>query len=234
MQGGSPIAVKTTTYDAAIEADGLRALERAGAPVPRVHRVTSNTLVMDWVNGNPDWYELGATLASVHRSTAGAFGYPIENVIGGLPQPNEWDETWGGFYVGRRIEPHLDDPAVPASIRRRLRTACEGRVQALLDEHKPVPSLVHGDIWAGNIIDGCYLIDPAVSYSDREAELAFMALFGGIPNAMWTGYLDAWPLAAGWERRRPALQLHHLLVHVRLFGLGYTTMVEDRLDQLGW
>ena len=111
---------------------------------------------------------------------------------------------------------------------------CEGRLQQTLDEHAPVPSLIHGDIWAGNIIDGCYLIDPAVSYSDREVELAFMALFGGIPDAMWTGYLDTWPLPDGWESRRPALQLHHILVHIRLFGSSYVAMAEDRMAHLGW
>jgi fructosamine-3-kinase len=38
----------------------------------------------------------------------------------------------------------------------------------------------------------------------------------------------------GWERRRPALQLYHLLVHVRLFGAGYLSAVAHRLDALGW
>ena len=61
-----------------------------------------------------------------------------------------------------------------------------------------------------------------------------MALFGGIPEAMWQGYEEAWPLDPGWERRRAALQLHHLLVHVRLFGPGYASGVADRLDRLGW
>jgi fructosamine-3-kinase len=129
---------------------------------------------------------------------------------------------------------HLADPAVPADLADLLRRACDGPLIFLLDEHEPAPSLVHGDLWAGNIVDGSFLIDPAVSYSDREVELAFMAAFGGIPDSMWNGYLDAWPLPEGWERRRPALQLHHLLVHVRLFGESYSRMVADRLDRLGW
>ena len=97
-----------------------------------------------------------------------------------------------------------------------------------------MPSLVHGDLWAGNVVEGRWLIDPAVSYSDREVELAFMGLFGGIPEAMWRAYAEAWPLSPGWERRRWALQMHHLLVHVRLFGAGYASGVAERLDRLGW
>lgn len=233
-RNGRTVAVKTTTYDARLEADGLKALARAGAPVPHVYEATSEVLVMDWVSGRPDWYGLGAALASVHRSSAPAFGYSIDNMIGGLAQPNGWDESWATFFVSKRIEPHLEDPAVPDGLRRRLGTAIEAGLFELLDAHDPSPSLVHGDLWAGNIIDGRYLIDPAVSYSDREIELAFMAVFGGIPEGMWQGYLDAWPLPEGWQSRRPALQLHHLLVHVRLFGGGYISMVEERLDRLGW
>lgn len=189
---------------------------------------------MSWVSGTPNWEVLGSTLAAVHRTTAAAFGYDRDNVIGSLPQPNESHRSWGEFFAGNRVLVHLTDHSVSSELRRRLQRACDGPLVELLNEHQPVPSLVHGDIWSGNIIDGSYLIDPAVSFSDREVELAFMAVFGGIPRAMWDGYLGAWPLDDGWERRRHALQLHHLLVHVRLFGGGYSGMVADRLDRLGW
>jgi len=228
------VAVKRTTYDARLEADGLTRLHAAGAPVPEILRVDQSEIVMDWVAGTPRWEELGATLAAVHRETSGAFGYDIDNIIGSLPQRNSWMDSWGEFFAANRVVVHLDDAAVPDRLRLRLLAASDGPLQALLEEHSPVPSLVHGDIWSGNIIDGAFLIDPAVSFSDREVELAFMAVFGGIPQAMWSGYLDAWPLKDGWERRRLALQLHHLLVHVRLFGGGYVGMVEDRLNRLGW
>jgi fructosamine-3-kinase len=231
---GRPALRKFTDYDARLEADGLRALSAAGAPVPEVLAVDRRSLTMTEVHGTPDWERLGAAIAGVHRSTADRFGYPIDNVIGSLPQPNPWTHEWGEFFAVNRVLIHLDDPAVPAELGHRLRRACDGPLRDLLNQHRPAPSLVHGDLWAGNVIDGAWLIDPAASYSDREVELAFMAVFGGIPPAMWHGYLEAWPLPDGWERRRPALQLHHLLVHVRLFGGGYAAMVADRLDRLGW
>jgi fructosamine-3-kinase len=103
----------------------------------------------------------------------------------------------------------------------------------LLD-HDPVPSLVHGDLWAGNVVDGRWLIDPAVHHADREVELAYMDLFGRLPRPMWDAYLDAWPLAEGGEQRRPALQLYNLLVHVAIFGRRYVEPIVSRLDDLGW
>ena len=228
------MAIKRTAYDARLEADGLQRLAQAGAPVPEVLGVDQDELVMEWVSGPSDWEALGSALASLHRTTADAFGYDFDNVIGSLPQSNPWTQSWGEFFAQNRVQVHLNDPAVPAPLRHRLESASGGLLPALLDEHLPVPSLIHGDLWSGNIVDGSFLIDPAVSFSDREVELAFMAVFGGLPQAMWNGYLDVWPLADGWERRRPALQLHHLLVHVRIFGGGYIRMVEDRLDRLGW
>ena len=64
--------------------------------------------------------------------------------------------------------------------------------------------------------------------------MSFATLFGGIPAELFAAYERAWPLPEGFEQRRPALQLYHLLVHVRLFGAGYVPAVEQRLDALGW
>lgn len=84
------------------------------------------------------------------------------------------------------------------------------------------------------MVDGRWLIDPAVCYADRELELAFMELFGGFPAELTDAYDDAWALPPGTAARRPAYQLSHLLVHVRLFGAGYHGAVQARLDALGW
>lgn len=231
IRDGQAVYVKRTAYDARLEGDGLIALAEAGAPVPKVFSVDEDTLVMEEVAGSPAWSDLGGTLAEVHRSTADRFGFDYDNVIGSLRQDNEWCDSWSGFYCRYRIEPWLG--ALPASTRQRIQDAITGPMPALL-EHGASPSLLHGDLWSGNVVDGSYLIDPAVFYGDRELDLAFSAVFGGIPAAFYDGYQSVWPLDDGWEQRRPALQLYHLLVHVELFGRGYVSMVEQRLDQLGW
>ncbi|MGH8912246.1 MAG: fructosamine kinase family protein [Acidimicrobiia bacterium] len=224
--------MKTTTYDARLEAEGLIALGRAGAPVPEVVETNRDRLVITEVGGPEDWTGVGRALAVCHRATADAYGYHTDNVIGPLPQTNTWQSSWPRFYVEQRLDPYIDDLA--ADLNHRLRHAIEaGKLDDLL-EHRQTPSLVHGDLWAGNIVEGRWLIDPAVHYADRELDLAFADVFGGIPERMWSAYREEWPLDQGWEQRRPALQLYHLLVHVRLFGGGYERMVADRLDTLGW
>lgn len=232
FRNGRPVVVKTTEYDARLEADGLRSLAEAGAPVPTIISVDTHRLVLEEVGGPADWEGLGRALARCHRASADRYGYHIDNVIGPLPQSNRWDGSWSNFFIEQRLSPYLGD--LPAELGDRIRARIDsGHLEALL-EHGQLPSLVHGDLWSGNIVDGRWLIDPAVHYADRELDLAFAAVFGGIPNVMWEAYREVWPLDDGWEERRPLLQLYHLLVHVRLFGGGYVRMVAERLTALGW
>jgi fructosamine-3-kinase len=234
LADGRTVVVKRTTYDAGLEAEGLTALGAAGAPVPAVLGVGDGVLVIEHVSGAPAWDELGAQVAALHLAPAGdTFGWERDNVIGPLHQANPPTPEWPDFYLEQRLLPHLDAPALPAEVRRRLARACQGPARELLD-HDVQPALVHGDLWSGNVVDGRWLVDPAVNRADRELDLAFAALFGGFPERFWRGYDEVAPLDDGWRRRRPALQLYHLLVHVRLFGAGYVGSVVGRLDQLGW
>lgn len=234
LADGREVVVKRTSTDARLEAEGLTALGDAGAPVPAVLHVAPDLLVLEHVAGEPAWEELGRRLAAVHRADAGdTFGWHCDNVIGSLPQRNTPDASWPSFYTARRIRPFLGADALPDDVRDRLGAACAGPLPELLAHGGP-PSLVHGDLWSGNVVDGRWLIDPAVHHADRELDLAFAEVFGGFPDAFHRGYGAVWPLPDGWERRRPALQLFHLLVHVELFGAGYVGAVVARLDRLGW
>jgi fructosamine-3-kinase len=225
------VVVKATTYDARFEAEGLDALRRAGGPTPEVVAVDEHLLVLERVTGPADLHALGRELATVHRDVGERFGWRRDNVIGSLPQANPKMDSWPAFYAEHRLRPYLDD--LPQDLADRLVRAMDGPLTDLLD-HGVVPSLVHGDLWNGNIVAGRWLIDPAVHRADRELDLAMLDLFGGVPPELQAGYDEVWPLDDGWQRRRPALQLYHLLVHVRLFGGGYLEAVRARLDELGW
>lgn len=235
---GHHLVVKATPYDADLEAEGLRALQAAGAPVPTVRHVDGDVLVMDHVAGPGDPAELGAALARAHapeRAPAGAegFGWHRDNLLGTTTQHNTPSTSWPTFFVDQRIRVHLDVPALPSDVARRLEHACAGPLPELLD-HDVRPSLVHGDLWPGNVVGGAWLVDPAVHRADPEVDLAAADLFGGLPRAFFDGYQRARPLDPGWERRRPALQLPHLLAHVAMFGAGWVGAVTGRLDALGW
>ena len=99
------------------------------------------------------------------------------------------------------------------------------RILELLGQAVEPPSLLHGDLWGGNYIvdergEAC-LIDPAVYYGHREADLAMTRLFGGFDRSFYAAYESVAPLAAGHEERLPLYQLYHVLNHFNLFGGGY-------------
>jgi fructosamine-3-kinase len=102
---------------------------------------------------------------------------------------------------------------------------------------QPPVSLLHGDLWGGNWLvtdmSEAALIDPAVYYGHREAELAFTELFGGFPPHFYAAYNEAWPLESGYAERKDLYNLYHLLNHLNLFGESYGGSVDSILRKYG-
>jgi fructosamine-3-kinase len=105
----------------------------------------------------------------------------------------------------------------------------------LFTNYEPVPSLLHGDLWAGNwgSADGEPVIfDPAVYYGDRESDIAMTMLFGGFGRAFYEGYEAEWPMAPGHDKRLKLYQLYHVLNHLNLFGSSYLGRAKQLLADL--
>ena len=234
LADGRKVVVKRCPYPAEVEADGLQALAAAGAPVPAVLGVANHVLVLEQVGGPPDWPALGRAIARMHRTTGNRFGWHRDNFQGMTRQHNAWSDDWPIFYVERRLRVHLADPKVPEPLRRRVERACDGPLPALL-RPRPLASLTHGDLWAANVVEGRWLVDPAVSFADRELELAYMQLSNSLPPELFEAYADEWAPDPSYEQRRPALQLHKFLNNVRHFGPErYVPRIESVLDIYGW
>ena len=188
-------------------------------------------ILLEWLEGSSsDQGALGEQLAEMHRkgtSPQGAYGLDRDNYIGSTPQRNGWEADWVTFFAGRRLRPQMElaqrNGRLNPDRRRRLERLIE-RLPDWLSVVERQPSLLHGDLWGGNVIpgpDGPALIDPAVYYGDREAELAFTELFGGFSPRFYYAYQSTWPLDRGYARRRDLYNLYHLLNHLNLFGESY-------------
>jgi fructosamine-3-kinase len=234
-------ASKVSMFEA--EAMGLQDLAATGSVrIPQVIcwgiAESSSYLVLEWLDlgrgGVSSWVELGRQLAHLHRTThPKGFGWNQDNTIGSTPQQNLWTQDWAEFFTHHRIGYQLQ-----LAQRKGINFAQSEKLLdaiPLLLSHNPAPSLVHGDLWSGNVgfSGGVPVIfDPAVYWGDREVDLAMTELFGGFPHGFYEGYREAWPLAVGYEKRKGVYNLYHILNHFNLFGGAYRAQAEQMMAQI--
>ena len=175
-----------------------------------------------------DYAALGRMLARLHRQSAPRFGWARDNYIGLSPQQNGWCDEWAQFWREKRMLPQLE-------LARKNGFQLAEPSYRVLENHRPQPSLLHGDLWNGNAgftAEGPVVFDPAVYYGDREADLAMTELFGGFPAQFYRAYDEAFPLKPGYEKRKHLYNLYHLLNHLNIFGGGYLAQVKATLRLL--
>ena len=219
--------------------------QHGGLPVPDVLYADDGLLLMSCLEAaggisSGAQTEAADLVAALHDVSAEAFGFDRATVIGGLHQPNPETASWIDFfrdhrllYMGRQA---LDSGRLPATLMERLE-----KLAAKLGEWidtRGAPSLIHGDMWTGNVlcnhgrISG--FVDPAIYYADAEIELAFSTLFGTFGDAFFGRYRKHRPIRPGFfEERVDLYNLYPLLVHVRLFGGSYVGSVDRTLNRFG-
>lgn len=229
------------------EAAGLRELEAAAAVrVPRVlasgRTAAQAFLALEWLDlqaASPQAQtQLGEQLAFQHRVGSPTFGWHRDNTIGSTPQGNAVATDWVAFFRERRLKFQFD-LALANGHRGRLQergARLLGLMAAFFSSYRPIPSLLHGDLWGGNFAADAsgapVIFDPAVYFGDREADIAMTRLFGGFDHAFHTAYQSAWPLDPAAGTRRTLYNLYHVLNHLNLFGGGYADQAVAMIDRL--
>ncbi|MGE0526011.1 MAG: fructosamine kinase family protein [Bdellovibrionales bacterium] len=212
------------------EAAGLRALASEGLKVPEVLHANSQLLVTEWIESEPPqaafWRRLGQELANLHKRPREEWGFAFDNHLGSTLQRNmrhKWNQmSWGEYFIKYRLEALATQTEARAQ---NLLREKRGLIRACLDAMTEPPSLVHGDLWSGNVLcspgQTPVLIDAAPYWGHREVDLAMSELFGGFADEFYIAYREAFPLSDGYERRREIYNLYHLLNHWILFGESY-------------
>lgn len=239
-------AAALTMFEA--EMDGLAALAEAGAlrvPQPLCCGVANAQayLVLEYLELQPVGDHAGAVafgraLAQLHRRTGAHFGWRRDNFIGATAQINSEHDNWPHFFATARLLPQLRLAAGRGHERKLIERgeALAEKLPAFFLDHRPRPSLLHGDLWHGNaarLHDGRpAAFDPAVYYGDREADLAMTELFGGFTTGFYAAYREAWPLSGDYETRKTLYNLYHILNHLNLFGAGYLHQAQRMIERL--
>lgn len=188
-----------------------------------------NYLLLEYLPPNKketDHEQFGIKLAKMHACHQNYYGFS-DNYIGILTQKNKSEKTAADFYINQRLQPQFNLALENGFHFQKLETLFS-KIYDLIPDEKA--SLIHGDLWNGNYlstIKGFALIDPAVSYSIREMDLAMMQLFGGFSDKVFEVYHYHFPLLPKAKQRLKLYQLYYLLVHLNLFGSAYLPSVTN-------
>ncbi|KAK9238454.1 Fructosamine kinase-domain-containing protein [Lipomyces kononenkoae] len=201
------------------------------------------SLLKDLRSGSGRTWErkLAEKLAKLHTdATSHMYGLPGGQVTccGATEMPNPPTKTWSEFYGMHRLQFILDENTRvngrDVELDRLGRTVVERVVPRLLGSIKSSPSLVHGDLWAGNAgaindpetgetIPVVY--DACAFYADSEYELGIMRMFGGFTSGgFYQRYHELVPEKepkAEYDDRIRLYRLFHELNHAALFGGGW-------------
>ncbi len=215
------------------EANGLKELAKPNAiRIPKVIVLDDEFLILEYIeqgrktsNFSSDF---GRQYAQMHKYKSDKFGYFENNFIGSTPQINlPQSDNWVEFFWQNRLlyqfnlaeQNHYIDNSF-----RGFFIKLESTFPSIIEGTEEEPALLHGDLWGGNyMVDNtgsAVLIDPAVYYGHREADLAMTRMFGGFDSEFYRSYNEEYPLIEDWKYRIDIYMLYHVMNHLNLFGTG--------------
>ena len=192
-------------------------------------------LLIEWIDmENFDQKKLGKGLGELHLKSAESnpkmFGFPVEGFIGTTDQKKGLRDNWIDCFLNLRIIPQLLI-LKSTNLDKEIINKVKEKIKSELLYHKPVNSLVHGDLWSGNIgIDKSgkgVIFDPASWWADNEVDIAMTKLFGGFRKEFYEEYHRIFPIKKGFEKRIIIYNFYHILNHANMFGGGYLKQVKD-------
>ncbi len=175
--------------------------------------------------------ELARHLCDLHAVTRDTYGTALE--------PGRYDRWLDKF------GPNLE--MVYRVVQQRLSSRGRAVVGKLIDEldqwlpEAGTPTLVHGDLWAQNILVDdrspdnptiVAFIDGGAYFYDVEFELAHLRLFETVDETFFRYYERRHPPRPGFERRCLVYWLHTLMLHVHHFGAEYLPRCEQVVQRI--
>jgi len=229
------------------EANSLIELSRSNTiRVPRVLIVEPEFLLIEYIEPGQKvssfFEEFGRQFAEMHHFKAKYFGLFEDNFIGHTPQQNipqsNQATNWTKFYFEKRLLFQFklaESRGLSSSFLNNSFKLLENKIESILKTDDALPVLLHGDLWSGNYLadknGNPVLIDPAVYYGHREADLAMTKVFGGFSPSFYSAYDEAFPLADGYEYRENIYKLYHILNHLNLFGMSYQAQAVNLIQR---
>lgn len=240
-------ALKAIKATGEMKAPGVIHVGQIAEPETNKSNKALSFLLMDYIESKPASSSaqalLGRQLARMHRHSVKRYGWDGPNYLGATRQQNTWYGDWTEFWQKNRLGLQTElarQNGIKPNLYQKLQKLI-AQTPALLGDHQPQASLLHGDLWSGNVTFAVadaeqhvvpVIFDPACYYGDRETDLAMTELFGGFGQSFYQAYQAEWPLSSGYQQRKPFYNLYHVLNHFNLFAGHYEQQVERMVENL--
>tara|TARA_Y100000590_G_scaffold350876_1_gene402909 strand:- start:773 stop:1639 length:867 start_codon:yes stop_codon:yes gene_type:complete len=210
---------------------------------PKIYFKNDKLLIMDYVKhdkykGDNFEKELATKIASIHKIKNNKFGFDYDTPIGALKQPSGYDDNWVNFYREKRLGMvfnHINNSnPMPKEINFKLEKILN-KLEDFIPQ-KPKPSLIHGDLWEGNILFDrgklkC-LIDPGIHFAHNELEISYLTWFKYVKKDFFIHYSKFIEIDKYFHNYEPIYQLYYCLLNVHLWSRDYIKNTKDLVDKI--
>ena len=225
------------------EKNSLSYLANITSLVPKIKFNSNELLIIDYIENNDikdKNYQviLAEVISKIHQNTNNRYGFQFDAQIGALKQTNEFIDNWVIFFREKRLNSifeliNNDDP---------MTNNINQKIEKLLKNihnhipNNPIPRLLHGDLWAGNILYNngklVGLIDPGIFFGHSELEIAYLTWFNFVNEEFLKIYSNIIPIERDYFEYEPIYQLYYCLLNVYLWDRIYIRDAEKLLNKI--
>jgi len=212
---------------------------------PRIISYNDYLVIMSFIDNNNNQPnkindDLLEAIISLHSKNSINYGFDFDTQIGGLRQINSYSKNWIEFYRDKRLYFifNLINKKQP------MDSAINTKIDLLLKNlnnfipTNPKPSLLHGDLWEGNILfknkKFVGFIDPGSFYGHNELEVSYLRWFD--PRFIDKNFLDRYNdyinIDKNYLEYEPIYQLYYSLLNVYLWDRSFVKNVRKLLGKI--
>ena len=212
---------------------------------PSIINYNDNLLIMSFINNDDDQPnqtngDLLNSIISLHSKKSEDYGFSFDTQIGGLRQINSNSKNWLEFYRDKRLNYIFDLVNKNQPMDETINTKIDLLIKKIENfiPNKPISSLLHGDLWEGNILfknkKFVGFIDPGSFYGHNELEVSYLRWFN--PKFIDENFLDKYndriKIDKYYLEYEPIYQLYYSLLNVYLWDRSYIEDVRKLLEKI--
>ena len=212
---------------------------------PSIINYNDNLLIMSYINNDDDQPnqtndDLLNSIISLHSNKSKNYGFGFDTQIGGLRQINSSSKNWLEFYRDKRLTYIFDLVNKNQPMDETINTKIDLLIKKMDNfiPNKPISSLLHGDLWEGNILfknkKFVGFIDPGSFYGHNELEISYLRWFNPkfIDESFLDKYNDHIKIDKYYLEYEPIYQLYYSLLNVYLWDRSYIEDVRKLLEKI--